>query len=230
MSETILLVEDDHKLASLTAEFLKINDFKVHIIDNGNEAIDYIANSPPLALILDIMLPGCDGLTVCRTVREHYKGPIMMLTAMDDDIDEVVGLETGADDYLTKPIKPRVLLAHLRALLRRIDSSDTENTQKSGVITAGKLIIDPHNRSVTIDGEAVHLTTAEYNLLWLLAESPGTVLSREDLHLKTFRLEYDGLDRSIDLRISRLRKKLGDDPKLPYIIKTIRGEGYLLTV
>lgn len=230
MNKQLLLVEDDSKLAELTSEFLSLNGFDVKIIDNGNQAIDYIINQQPEAVILDIMLPGADGLTVCREVRERYQGPILMLTAMDDDIDEVVGLETGADDYLTKPAKPRVLLAHLRALLRRIESLEqTPNLEQSHIIHAGQLEINQKSRQVSVAGKDVHLTTAEYNLLWLLAESPGVVISREELHFQTFRLEYDGLDRSIDLRISRLRKKLGDDPRLPYIIKTIRGQGYLLT-
>ncbi len=227
MSNTVLLVEDDHKLAELTADFLEINDFEIKIIDNGADAIEYVRSFPPLAIILDVMLPGVDGLVVCRQVREFYQGPILMLTAMDNDIDEVVGLETGADDYLTKPTKPRVLLAHLRALLRRVEQYDA-NQVESSEVQVGLVAIDPKSRSVKISGKDVHLTTAEYNLLWLLAEQSGKIISREELHQKTFRLEYDGLDRSIDLRISRLRKKLGDDPKTPYIIKTIRGQGYLL--
>lgn len=228
MSQTILLVEDDDKLASLVAEFLESNDYQVQIEANGTKAIDLIIEQQPRAVILDVMLPGADGLTVCRTVRPHYSGPILMLTSMSDDIDEVAGLETGADDYLSKPVKSRVLLAHLRALLRRVEVSDSVESGTE-FIHAGKVKINPQNRTVISDGQVVHLTTAEYNLLWLLAERSGEVVSREELHRKTFRLEYDGTDRSIDLRISRLRKKLGDDPKLPYIIKTIRGEGYLLT-
>lgn len=228
MSSTILLVEDDRKLAELTAEFLMINDYQVKIIDNGDEAIEYARKIKPLAIILDVMLPGSDGLVVCRKVREFYQGPILMLTAMDSDIDEVVGLETGADDYLTKPTKPRVLLAHLRALLRRVESYDAVPSDQSSLLQVGQVSIDHKSRAVQVNGKDVHLTTAEYNLLWLLTEQSGEVISREELHRKTFKLEYDGLDRSIDLRISRLRKKLGDDPKTPYIIKTIRGQGYLL--
>lgn len=228
MSKTILLVEDDEKLANLIGEFLTNNDFQVKIIGNGSEAINYITEEPPRAVILDVMLPGADGLTVCRTIRPTYNGPILMLTAMSDDIDEVAGLETGADDYLAKPVKSRVLLAHLRALLRRIEINETA-TVDDNLIYSGKITINPQNRSVQCDDKTIHLTTAEYNLLWLLAEKSGEVISRDELHQKTFRLEYDGSDRSIDLRISRLRRKLGDDPKLPYIIKTIRGEGYLLT-
>ncbi|WP_251360025.1 response regulator [Kangiella sp. TOML190] len=228
MKNTILLVEDDVKLSALTADFLRINDFEVTIIENGLEAIEFVKKQTPMAVILDIMLPGVDGLTVCRSLRETYNGPILMLTALDDDIDEVVGLETGADDYLTKPIKPRVLLAHLRALLRRIEAIEQPSQPKTPKLLGKNLAIDPKSRTVTVANEMVHLTTAEYNLLWLLAEKSGEVLSREELHRKTFRIEYDGLDRSIDLRISRLRKKLGDDPRVPFIIKTIRGEGYLL--
>ena len=228
MSQTILLVEDDDKLATLVAEFLENNDYQVQIEGNGSNAIDIIIEQQPRAVILDVMLPGADGLTVCRTVRPHYSGPILMLTAMSDDIDEVAGLETGADDYLAKPVKSRVLLAHLRALLRRIEIKETD-AHHGDYVHAGSVKINPQNRTVMCGNEIIHLTTAEYNLLWLLAERSGEVVSREELHQKTFRLEYDGTDRSIDLRISRLRKKLGDDPKLPYIIKTIRGEGYLLT-
>lgn len=228
MSNIILLVEDDQKLAELTAEFLVLNDFEVKIIGNGNEAIEYVRQDAPLAIILDVMLPGADGLKVCREVRDFYSGPILMLTAMDNDIDEVVGLETGADDYLTKPTKPRVLLAHLRALLRRMESYETSSVSGKSLIKVGSVTIDPSSRSVQVNGKTVHLTTAEYNLLWLLAEQSGEVISREELHRKTFRLDFDGLDRSIDLRISRLRKKLGDDPRTPYIIKTVRGQGYLL--
>ena len=152
-----------------------------------------------------------------------------MLTSLSDEIDEIAGLENGADDYLSKPVKSHVLLAHLRALLRRVESDEPAQSQDK-IINAGNIAINAQNRSVMCDSKEVHLTTAEYNLLWLLAERSGEVVSREELHRKTFKLEYDGTDRSIDLRISRLRRKLGDDPKLPYIIKTIRGEGYLLAI
>ncbi|AOE50062.1 winged helix-turn-helix domain-containing protein [Kangiella sediminilitoris] len=229
MNDTILLVEDDEKLSSLIADFLRSHDFNVSVESHGSKAIDFITQNQPRAVILDVMLPGADGFTICRTVRPKYQGPILMLTSLSDEIDEIAGLENGADDYLSKPVKSHVLLAHLRALLRRIET-DEPSQQQDKVINAGSIAINPQNRSVLCDGEEVHLTTAEYNLLWLLAERSGEVMSREELHRKTFKLEYDGTDRSIDLRISRLRRKLGDDPKLPYIIKTIRGEGYLLAV
>ena len=229
MNDTILLVEDDEKLSSMMADFLRSHNFNVMVEGHGNRAIEFIEQNPPRAIILDVMLPGSDGFTICRTVRPKYQGPILMLTSLSDEIDEIAGLENGADDYLSKPVKSHVLLAHLRALLRRIESDDpTPDHEK--IINAGNIAINAQNRSVICDGTEVHLTTAEYNLLWLLAERSGEVVSREELHRKTFKLEYDGTDRSIELRISRLRRKLGDDPKLPYIIKTIRGEGYLLAI
>jgi len=229
MNNTILLVEDDEKLSSLIADFLRSHDFDVLVESHGNKAIEFIEQQQPRAIILDVMLPGTDGFTICRTVRPKYQGPILMLTSLSDEIDEIAGLENGADDYLSKPVKSHVLLAHLRALLRRVESEEPLQSQEK-LITAGNIAINAQNRSVICHGQEVHLTTAEYNLLWLLAERSGEVVSREELHRKTFKLEYDGTDRSIDLRISRLRRKLGDDPKLPYIIKTIRGEGYLLAV
>lgn len=229
MNDTILLVEDDEKLSSMMADFLRSHNFNVMVEGHGNRAIEFIEQNQPRAVILDVMLPGSDGFTICRTVRPKYQGPILMLTSLSDEIDEIAGLENGADDYLSKPVKSHVLLAHLRALLRRVESDEPAPAHEK-IINAGNIAINAQNRSVLCDGSEVHLTTAEYNLLWLLAERSGEVVSREELHRKTFKLEYDGTDRSIDLRISRLRRKLGDDPKLPYIIKTIRGEGYLLAI
>lgn len=229
MKNTILLVEDDEKLSSLIADFLRSHDFDVLVEAHGNKAIEFIEQQQPRAVILDVMLPGTDGFTICRTVRPKYQGPILMLTSLSDEIDEIAGLENGADDYLSKPVKSHVLLAHLRALLRRVESEEPLHNEEK-LITAGNIAINAQNRSVICHGQDIHLTTAEYNLLWLLAERSGEVISRQELHRKTFKLEYDGSDRSIDLRISRLRRKLGDDPKLPYIIKTIRGEGYLLAI
>ncbi len=229
MNDIILLVEDDEKLSSMIADFLRSHSFNVVVEGHGNRAIEFIEQNQPRAVVLDVMLPGTDGFTICRTVRPKYQGPILMLTSLSDEIDEIAGLENGADDYLSKPVKSHVLLAHLRALLRRVESDEPVQNQDK-IINAGNIAINAQNRSVMCDSKEIHLTTAEYNLLWLLAERSGEVVSREELHRKTFKLEYDGTDRSIDLRISRLRRKLGDDPKLPYIIKTIRGEGYLLAI
>ena len=150
-----------------------------------------------------------------------------MLTALDDDIDEVAGLETGADDYLSKPVRPRVLLARIRALLRRGESSVVSNSVDE--ITTAHLVINQSSRTLTVEDATVDVTDAEFALLWLLAEHKGQVLSRDDINKNLRGLEHDGYDRSIDLRVSRLRKKIGDDSKEPKIIKSVRGQGYLLT-
>ncbi|TQV89270.1 response regulator transcription factor [Aliikangiella coralliicola] len=226
----ILLVEDDVKLAELVITFLTKNGFQVHHEVNGLHAIEAVSEHAPQLIILDIMLPGLDGLSVCRKLRDSYPGPILMLTALNDDIDEVAGLEMGADGYLGKPIKPRVLLAHIRAHLRRISLQRIENnlSENEQLILAGRLKIDAGKRQVWVNTREIELTAAEFDLLWLLAEQKGQITDREELHKKIFRLEYDGLDRNIDIRVSRLRKKLGDDPKHPELIKTVRGQGYIL--
>jgi len=225
----ILVVDDDVKLTELVSAFLRDNGYYVEVEHRGDVAIERIVKSQPRLVVLDIMLPGADGLAVCRAVRARYSGPIIMLTALNDDIDEVAGLEIGADDYLGKPIKPRLLLAHIRALLRRIDEPDSpEQANKTPKrIDVGDIVLDAGSRQASRHGEVFDLTTAEFDLLWLLGMHAGQVLSREEIHQRIFRVEYDGVDRTIDLRISRIRKKIGDDPRSPHIIKTVRGSGYL---
>ena len=166
-----------------------------------------------------------DGISVCRAVRSAYSGPILILTARGDEVDEIICLEVGADDFMAKPVRPRVLLARLRAHLRKSVVTESLLPQKMQV---GPLLIDAGRRTLEVDGAAVDLTTAEFDLLWHLAENVGKVLSREDIYQHIHGFRYDGLDRSIDLRISRLRKKIGDDPNCPLRIKSIRGVGYLL--
>jgi two-component system, OmpR family, response regulator RstA len=226
----ILLVDDDQELTALIGQFLTSNGYAVMIEHDGHNIMSYIQGSDvPDLIILDLMLPGKDGLTICKEIRELYQRPIVMLTALDDDIDEVTGLEVGADDYLAKPVKPRVLLAHIRAQLRiqeRMELFDCDATSQE--IKTADLTIDDTSRSVSLRGKPIELTSAEFDLLWLLAENIGTTVSRESLHQQIFKLEFDGLDRSIDLRISRIRKKLGEDPKCPRLIKTVRNKGYLL--
>lgn len=223
----ILLVDDDASLTDLVSRFLADNGYPTEVVDDGLTAIDTIRRSPPRLVVLDVMLPGADGLAVCRSIRAEYPGPILMLTALADDIDEVAGLELGADDYLAKPVRPRVLLAHIRALLRRIED-ESEDPDQARQLALGGLEIDRGTRDVRIDGRLVDLTASEFELLWLLASHRGRVVSRDQLHAEILRTPFDGLDRTIDLRISRLRKKLGDDPRCPVLIKTVRGRGYLL--
>lgn len=223
----VLLVEDDLSLASMIRDFLTNEGFDVMIESRGDVAVTRVPQENPDAVILDVNLPGMDGISVCRTVRSGYSGPILILTARGDEMDEVIGLEVGADDYMTKPVKPRVLLARLRAHLRK-RPVDTQAADSS--ITVGSLTIDSGRRVCEIDGQDVNLTTAEFELLWLLAENVGRVLSRHDIYQQLHGMKYDGLDRSIDLRVSRLRKRIGDDPHDPQRIKSVRGTGYMLAI
>ncbi|WP_145034920.1 response regulator [Caulifigura coniformis] len=231
MSESVdcrvLLVEDDRELASMVADFLAPHGFAVAIERRGDLAVERMRSEPHDAVILDVNLPEMDGFTVCRTMRSCFQGPILILTARGDEVDEVVGLEVGADDYLAKPVRPRVLLARLRAHLRKavVQNGDTSANR----ISVGELLIDAGRRVVELAGQEVNLTSAEFELLWLLAEKVGQVVSRNEIYKKIHGIPYDGLDRSIDLRISRIRKKLGDDPVNPQRIKVVRSIGYMLS-
>jgi len=219
----VLIVEDDERLASLTQEYLIRNGLEVGVEADGSRAIRRIIDEQPDMVVLDLMLPGADGLTVCREVRPHYSLPILMLTARTDDMDQVLGLEMGADDYVAKPVQPRVLLARIRALLRRTEKVE-EGQQR---LDFGELVIDNGARAVLLHEQPVEFTSAEYDLLWLLASNAGKILSREDIFERLRGIEYDGQDRSIDVRISRIRPKIGDDPDNPRRIKTVRSKGYL---
>ena len=226
--QKILLVDDDVELTNLVSQFLLKNGYQVRAIHDGERALEQVDSYLPDLIVLDLMLPGTDGLTICRQIRPEFHGPIIMLTALNDDIDEVTGLEVGADDYLAKPVKPRVLLAHIRAQLRRHTNLSQPLEHRSTLICAGKLRIDERKREVCYDNKPISLSNAEYDLLLALAQCAGEIISRDELHKEIFKLEFDGFDRSIDIRISRLRKKLGDDPREPQLIKTIRNKGYLL--
>ncbi len=234
MKTRILLVEDDDRLAKLTAEYLTKNDFDVDIEARGDTAEARILSDDPDLVILDIMLPGKDGFEVCRSVRDKYHGVILMLTARDEDLDQILGLELGADDYLSKPVQPRLLLARIKALLRRTPApagtaeGSGENAE-AAELSFGNFHISQATRSTQLGDETIDLTTAEFDLLWLLALHAGNILSRDDLLQQLRGIGFDGLDRSIDARISRLRRKLGDDPENPTRIKTVRGKGYLFS-
>ena len=234
MKTRILLVEDDDRLAELTAEYLRKNDFEVAIEARGDTAEARILKDGPDLVILDVMLPGKDGFEVCRAVRTAYKGVILMFTARDEDLDQILGLELGADDYIAKPVQPRLLLARIKALLRRApvagnSTSDGPEIDDSAQLAFGSFRISQATRSAHLGSEAIDLTTAEFDLLWLLARHAGSILSRDDLLQQLRGIGFDGLDRSIDARISRLRRKLGDDPENPTRIKTVRGKGYLFS-
>ncbi|GAA6146575.1 response regulator [Thalassolituus maritimus] len=226
----ILIVEDDERLAALTKDYLESNGLIVSVEGDGSRAIERIKSEQPDLVVLDLMLPGEDGLAVCRIVRPHYKGPILMLTARTEDLDQVLGLEMGADDYVAKPVRPRVLLARIRALLRRVgDGAEEldEEVASSSRLTFGNLVVDSSMREAWLEGESIDLTSAEFDLLWLLSSNAGRVLTREEIFNQLRGIEYDGQDRSIDVRVSRIRPKVGDDPMNPKRIKTVRSKGYL---
>lgn len=235
MKTRILLVEDDAKLAALTAEYLRKNDFQVNVEGRGDAAEARIINERPDLVVLDIMLPGKDGFEICRAVRSVYHGVILMLTARDEDLDQILGLELGADDYIAKPVQPRLLLARIKALLRRSPNvaggmvGEAGDPEQSAELTFGRFRISQATRSTSLGDDSIDLTTAEFDLLWLLAKHAGIILSRDDLLQELRGIGFDGLDRSIDARISRLRRKLGDDPENPLRIKTVRGKGYLFS-
>ena len=221
----ILLVEDDRQLSDLVAEFLEGEGYHVKQELRGDTVEKRVEKFVPDLIILDIMLPGKDGFAVCKDLRPKYSGPILMLTAKGTDFDQVLGLEIGADDYVIKPVEPRVLLARVNALLRRGQLASAQ--KESAEITCGELFINRGSRQVTLHGKNVELTSQEFDLLWLLASRSGEVQNRDYIYKAVVGREYDGMDRSVDVRISRLRKKLHDSNETPFRIKTIWGQGYL---
>ena len=223
----ILLVEDDTRLAKLTSTYLQRNGLSVAVEARGDTAIARFHKERPRLVLLDLMLPGTDGLTICRELRAIFDGPILIFTAKDADIDQVIGLEAGADDYVAKPADPMILLARARALLRRANKqADVVHTP--GDVVLGGLRVSEASQQVWLDEREIRLTTQEFELLSVLAHHAGTILSREELFKHTRGIDYNGLDRSIDGRISKLRKKLNDDALSPSRIKTVWGKGYLL--
>ncbi|HEY6098954.1 MAG TPA: response regulator transcription factor [Anaeromyxobacter sp.] len=221
----VLLVEDDLRLASLTKEYLEGHGVAVVHVADGRRGQDEALAGKYDAILLDLMLPGRDGLEVCREVRSRSDVPIIVLTARGEEADRVMGLELGADDYLAKPFSPRELLARIRAVVRR---SKGRAGPARDVVKVGGLSVDPAARRVTLGGREVALTGYEFALLLALARRAGRVLTREQLMELARGSAEDAFDRSVDVHVSRLRQKLGDDPKRPRLIKTVRGAGYVL--
>ena len=221
----ILLVEDDARLATLTARYLESHGALVTVAADGGEGQAEALRRQYDCIVLDLMLPGRDGLEVCRELRGRIDVPIIMVTARGEEADRVMGLEVGADDYVTKPFSPRELLARIRANVRRVRG---EVGPAQATIQVGGLVLDPQRMTVVLDGKAIDVTAYEFSILRALAQRPGRVLSREqllDLAKGSAELSFD---RSIDVHVSRLRAKLGDDSRSPKILKTVRGAGYLL--
>ncbi|WP_164503579.1 response regulator [Pleionea sediminis] len=226
-AKRIVIVEDDDRLADLTKTFLTQHEYDVSIINNGRQAIDSLPSKSFDLVILDLMLPGADGIEVCKKIRGYFCGPILMLTAKKSDFDQIIGLEVGADDYVIKPIEPNVLLARIRALLRRNTEHSILDNSPNDTLIFGGLEIKEHSHKVVLNDVEIPLTTREFQLLWILASNAGKIVSREEIFHQTRGLEYDGMDRTVDVRISKLRKKLNDNTENPFRLKTIWGKGYL---
>jgi two-component system response regulator RstA len=219
----VLLVEDDARLAALTTEYLARHNVVVVHATRGDEGLTAARRQRFDCVLLDVMLPGIDGNTVCQRLREHSDVPIIMITARGEEADRVMGLEIGADDYLPKPFSPRELLARIRALVRRARGQVGPSTK---ALTVGDLTLDAGARTAELDGVALDLTSYEFSLLYALVERAGRVLTREQLMELARGSAEEAFDRSIDVHISRLRSKLGDDSRRPKRIKTVRGVGY----
>jgi len=221
--EHILVVEDDPSISEWVSDYLTGHGYEVSVANRGDVAVELIAEDKPDLVLLDIMLPEKNGFDVCKEVGTFYDAPILMITACGEEADEVKGLEFGADDYITKPVRLRALLARIKALLRR-EKSEKDTSQ---VLEFGDVRIELWSRTATINKKEIALSTNEFDLIWLLASQSGNVVSRDDLVSQLRGLNYDGLDRSIDNRVSRLRKKINELPDCPFEIKTIWGKGYL---
>ncbi|MFH2066449.1 MAG: response regulator transcription factor [Pseudomonadota bacterium] len=228
----VLLVDDDRKLCRLVQEYLLPMGYAVDAVHTGNEGLSKALTGEYHVMILDVMMPGMDGFEVLKSLRKESDMPVLMLTARGDETDRIVGLEVGADDYLPKTFSTRELLARLRAVTRRYyrpgKTSVVENHDDT--IIAGNLTINPESRAVHLDGELVNLTPLEYDLLVSLAKAAGRVLTRDQLLDAVAGRSYDVFDRSIDVHISSLRRKLNDDPRDPIFIKTIRSAGYMFRI
>lgn len=220
MATRVLIIDDDERLNTLLTEYLARFGYSVRTAARPTAGLRALKADPPDLVILDVMLPEMDGLAVCKKIRETSRVPVIMLTARGDVSDRIVGLELGADDYLPKPFEPRELVARIQAVLRR------GVTDEADVIRAGSVEVNWTTRTASVDGRQIALTTAEFELLGFFVRHSGRVLSRERIMEGTHDINWAAFDRSIDVLVSRLRQKLGDDPRHPAFIRTVRGVGY----
>lgn len=224
---TVVYIEDDAKLARLTAKYLETHGIDVSIASTPSEGMAAVAREQPDVILLDLMLPEMDGFEVCRRLRERTAIPIIMVTARVEEVDRVLGLEGGADDYVAKPFSSRELLARIRAHARRAQGAVGP---KDEILVAGPLAIDANRRSATLNDLSLDLTTYEFDLLKTMAERPGRVFTREQLVALVRGSAEESFDRAVDVHICHLRRKLGDDPRQPCLLKTVRGVGYVLAI
>ncbi len=223
--QRILVIDDDDRIRSLLAEYLSTRGMQVSSASSGAEGLAQLKAQSTDLVVLDVMMPEMDGFAVLQKIRSQGSTPVIMLTARGDDIDRIVGLEMGADDYLAKPFNPRELLARIQAVLRRAAASPE---QTGGALQAGPLRVDPDRRTCTLEEQPIPLTTTEFEILRTLVANAGRVIPRERLMELARGEDYASFDRSVDVHISHIRRKLGDDPRRPRFIKTVRGVGYTL--
>lgn len=226
MNSTILLMDEDKELSQVLTQYLETEGFTLVSVQDGEEGVKKALNQTFDAIILDIMLPKLNGFKVLKIIREHLETPVLMLTSRKDDIDKILGLEIGADDYLTKPCNPRELVARLRAILRRA----LKRPLSRPIIKQQDILMDCSKRHVTLAGHFLELTNAEFNILEILIKSPGQAFSKEELTEYALGRKYTAYDRSIDVHISNLRNKLGNNLQGEALVKTVRGFGYLFNV
>jgi len=222
--QRILVVDDDPGLATLLVEYLVSRGFEVEAVGSGEDALTRLSSGGLDLVVLDVMLPGSDGFAILSEIRKLGSIPVIMLTARGEDMDRIVGLELGADDYLSKPFNPRELLARIKAVLRR----SRGEAEPDVALHASGIRVDVARREVTMHGEVLELTTTEFEILRVLVASAGRVIPRERLMAQARGPEWAAYERSVDVHISHLRKKLGDTSRRPQVIKTIRGVGYLV--
>ena len=225
--DRVLVVDDDVELCELVKEFLEPEGLQVEAVHNGNRGLERALSGEHALVVLDVMLPGMNGLDVLRKLRASSSVPVLLLTARGQDVDRIVGLELGADDYLPKPFNPRELVARIRAILRRTRGEAAERQAPQSSVRVGDVELNPATRTVLRGGEAVDLTAVEFNLLDVLLREAGRVVTRDELAKIALGRMFSPYDRSIDMHISKLRKKLGEDGKGGERIKTVRGVGYI---
>src|SRR6266550_5480682 len=226
--DRILVIDDDVELCSLVSEYLEPEGFQVESAPDGTRGLEQALSGDHLLVVLDVMLPNLNGFEVLRRIRDKSRIPVLLLTARGEDVDRIVGLEIGADDYLPKPFNPRELVARIRAILRRVRSKAGE-PQVPDVIRVGDVELDPATRSVRHQGNPVEFTSVEFGLLHVLLREAGRVVTREALVDEVLGRKFSPFDRSIDMHVSKVRKKLGDSGSEDYI-KTVRGAGYIFAL